>query len=193
MPSGIQQSQSQQSQSQQQSQQSQSQQSQSQQSQSQQQSQKSIKRKSMEKFKISQDQYNRAVVNLEEDDLEILQYVFLEEDFEADDTHQQINQNLLREKMENGNYVEIKTKKMHVELKKSKGNRIYIQKVTVNPLFRREGVFKRFLNLLKKTYPQSKIVIESVINPSLYNYFQSKPDMYRKQNQVNFEYIHRPS
>ena len=94
------------------------QQSQSQQSQSQQQSQKSIKRK-LKKFKISQDQYNRAVVNFEEDDLEILQYVFLE-DFEADDIYQQINQNLLRQKMENGNYVEIKTKKMHVELKKIK-------------------------------------------------------------------------
>ena len=176
-----------------QSQQSQSQQSQSQQSQSQQQSPKSIKRKSMEKFNISQVQWDTAYANLDEDDLEILQYVFLEEDFEADDTYEQINQNLLRQKMENGNYVEIKTKKMHVELKKTKRNGIYIQKVTVNPLFRREGVFKRFLNLLKKTYPQSKIVIESVINPSLYNYFESKPDMYRKQGQVNFEYIHIPS
>ena len=165
-----------------------------QQSQSQQQSQKSIKQKSMEKFKISQDQYNRALVNFEEDDLDILQYVFLQENFEADDTYQQINQKLLRQKMVNGDYVEIKTKKMHVDLKKNKGNKIiYIQKVTVNPLFRREGVFKRFLNLLKITYPQSKIIIESVINKSLYNYFQSKPDMYRKQGQVNFEYIHIPS
>ena len=98
------------------------QQSQSQQSQSHQQSPKSIKRKSMEKFNISQVQWDRAFVNFKEDDLEILQYVFLEEDFEADDTYEQINQNLLRQKMENRNsdYVEIKTKKMHVELKKLK-------------------------------------------------------------------------
>lgn len=112
--------------------------------------------------------------------------------------NQQINQQMLKNSIENshGNYVHILTKKIQVALKKpsrfgSNKNQYILQKVMVNPLFQRQGIFKRFLKTLQNSLPKNSIIIiESVIGENLEKYIQKYPHEFAvvQGTQNNYRY-----
>lgn len=143
-------------------------------------------------FNVSQKEYGEKYDALNEEDKMILD-TFLN----ASQEQEQITQQMLKQGINSfGNTIEILTKKIHIVIKKPskfKRSKDYIlQQVMVNPLFQRQGIFKRFLEKLRKSIPpESRIMIESVIGDNLLKYIQKFPQHFELMSgtENNYYYI----
>jgi hypothetical protein len=131
-------------------------------------------------FNLPQSQYGKKYDALAQEDKMILD-TFLN----ASQGQEQITQQMLVQGINSfGNTIEILTKRIHVFIKKPgkfKRSKDYIlQQVMVNPLFQRQGIFKRFLEKFQKSIPsESRIIIESVIGDNLLKYIEKYPQHFK--------------
>ena len=137
-------------------------------------------------FNISLKEYEEKFNSMTEDDKMNVE-MFLAASQHSSRQQEQITKQMLEHEFKNKpleNSVQILTKKIHVLIKKPsklKRSKNYIlQQVMVNPLFQKQGIFKRFLETFRKSIPNdSKIIIESVIGDNLLKYIEKYPQHFR--------------